>query len=349
MAPFAPFERPPTLAVATSGGGDSLALCLLAAEWAAERGGAAFSLIVDHGLRPESRAEADGVAARLAGTGICAVVLPWLDRKPATGIQAAARVARYRLLMAWCRDHRVLHLLLGHQRDDQIETFVMRRRRRSGPIGLAAMRPVVERDHVRILRPCLALPGARLRATLRARGWTWVEDPSNQDPRFERVRVRRELAASPDATLPASVAAAERARHALCADVTALLAANARFDPAGCVSLTALWRYADAATREATLRRVLMAVGGRDRPPGPAALARLDRGMNRDGAWTLAGCLIQSRGGRAVIRREARPRAPLAAGSLAGHRSVHHVQNGQSRVTLAAAGGHAKMLATSNL
>ncbi|MEX2647596.1 MAG: tRNA lysidine(34) synthetase TilS, partial [Alphaproteobacteria bacterium] len=154
MEACGPFEHSPLVAVATSGGADSLALALLAHDWAVRRGGRAIGLVVDHALRRESATEAAEVAAWLGAAGIEPVVLRWHGPKPCGGVQAAARGARYALLESWCRDAGVLHLLLGHQRDDQAETVLMRRRRRAGP-GLAGMAPTVETRDVRVTRPLL--------------------------------------------------------------------------------------------------------------------------------------------------------------------------------------------------
>src|SRR5690606_1378938 len=121
MDRLGPFEPAPVLAVAVSGGADSMALALLADRWARRRRGKIVALTVDHGLRPGARAEARAAHRRLAALGIEAHLLVWGGAKPKTGIQAAAREARYRLMAGWCRRHGVLHLLLGHHREDQAE------------------------------------------------------------------------------------------------------------------------------------------------------------------------------------------------------------------------------------
>ena len=189
MAGFAPFEPAPTIAVATSGGADSLALVLLADAWSRACGGRVVALTVDHGLRPESADEARTVGGWLSSVGIEHIVLPWRCGAPTSGVQARARAARYKLLETWCVGAGVLHLLLGHQQDDQAETYLMRRRRPRG-YGLAGMAAIVERRGVRLLRPLLGVPRARIEAALRRRGQPWIEDPSNRDDRYERVRVR---------------------------------------------------------------------------------------------------------------------------------------------------------------
>ena len=149
MAPFAPFELRPVLAIAVSGGRDSLALALLAHDWAGALDGRIVGLIVDHGLRRESADEAAKTRDLLVRHGIAAEVLRWRGAKPASGLQEAAREARYRLLLAACRRRGILHLLVAHHADDQAETVVMRAARGSGPDGLAGMASLVEHREAR--------------------------------------------------------------------------------------------------------------------------------------------------------------------------------------------------------
>jgi tRNA(Ile)-lysidine synthase len=203
MARLAPFDDRRHLAVAVSGGPDSLALVLLAARWAKHNGHTVSALTVDHGLRPESAAEARQVADWLAGRELAHAVLRWRGAKPATAVQATARAARYRLLVGWCRRNRVADLLVGHQLEDQAETLLMRLARGTGLDGLAAMTPASRLDGVRLVRPLLAVPKARLRATLEAVDQPWIEDPSNLDPEFLRTRAGQALALlAPDRLLP---------------------------------------------------------------------------------------------------------------------------------------------------
>jgi tRNA(Ile)-lysidine synthase len=174
-----------------SGGPDSLALAILADRWARERHGEICALTVDHRLRPESGAEIQQLNAWLAARTIRHEILIWSGEKPATGIQEAARSARYRLLAGWCREHGSLHLLTAHHRDDQIETHLIRRRARSGLDGLAAMSAIRELTDCRILRPLLAFPKDRLVAFLNAEGQPFITDPSNLNLIFERSRLRQ--------------------------------------------------------------------------------------------------------------------------------------------------------------
>lgn len=325
MAGLGPFEPRPKLAVATSGGPDSLALALLVAAWGRRRGARLTALTVDHGLRTESAAEARRTSAWLAARKIDHRVLRWRGAKPATGLQAAARRARYRLMVDWCRRHGVGHLLLGHQMEDQAETLLMRLVHGSGLDGLAAMAPTSEIDGIRLLRPLLAVPKARLRSTLRAAGQEWIEDPSNLDPVFTRTRAGRALALiEPGELLPGRLArVAERlgrARDALEAATTELLAAQAALDPGGMAVVTAaplLAAPAEFGIR--ALSRLLSCVSGADTAPRLERLEQLYRHLGEDGPGrgrTLHGCRVTRRGDAILICREAgRALPPVAVGS----------------------------------
>ena len=312
MAPFGPFEPAPRIAVGVSGGADSMTLALLLEAWAAARGGGAVALIVDHGLRADSAAEARQVAAWLAALGLEHHLLAWRGPKPRSNQQAAARVARYALLSEWCRRHGVLHLATGHHRDDQAETLLLRLGRGSGLDGLAGMPVVRELAALRLLRPLLSVPKARLEATLRKRGHPWIEDPGNRNPAYVRTRLRRlrpELEAR-GLTAPRLAAAAGhlgRARAALERAVASLLAGAVAVDPSGYAWLEpGPLVGAGPETGQRALARVLMAIGGGAYAPRLERLSRLyDRlstGLGR-GA-TLAGCRILPRRGRLLIVRE---------------------------------------------
>ncbi len=180
------------LAVAVSGGADSMALALLARDWAGARGRKLTALTVDHRLRPESADEAAAVAGWMMARGIPHHVLRWRDR-PRGNVQAEARRARYGLLENWCAAEGAGALLLAHHLEDQAETVLLRLGRGSGVYGLAGMSaetaPAWPGAPVRA-RPLLGVPKARLAATLSAAGQSWIEDPSNRNPAFARTRVR---------------------------------------------------------------------------------------------------------------------------------------------------------------
>jgi tRNA(Ile)-lysidine synthase len=326
MAPAEPFEANPEIAVALSGGPDSLALLLLAERWARARGGRVVALTVDHGLRPESADEAARVAGWMRRLGAEHRVLPWPGAKPATGVMARARVARYRLLLEACRSRGALHLLLGHHRDDQAETFLMRLKRGSRFDGLAAMPAVLEGAHARLIRPLLGFAKEELIATLRAAGQDWIEDASNRDPRFARPRLRALMPALAEAGLDAAALAAtaarfRRARAALEEATARALARAVRVHPAGFAWLDAgMLTEAPAEIGLRALARVLMAIGGRAYPPGAEPLERLLAALaagRPGGAATLAGCRVERIGAGILICREVRraARVPVEPGA----------------------------------
>lgn len=302
-----PFERRPAIAAAVSGGSDSLALGLLLADWIAVQGGRLHVLSIDHGLRPEARAECDAVARRFAALPHCtAQVLEWRGPKPAARLQAAARAARYRLLADWCRERGVLHLALGHTADDQAETFAMRRAQGSTPLGLAAMPAIRQLDGVRLLRPLLGVMRAELRDWLKARGESWAEDPSNAAVAFERTRWRASLAQSGEGTrLAAQAQAFGAARDRSDRAVARLLAASGCLHPEGYLTIDlAAWRAAGLDLRVATARRALLAIGGQDYPAAPDRLEEVAAGEPAALRKTLGGCIVRARHGRLMVCRE---------------------------------------------
>jgi len=178
------------LAVAVSGGMDSLALLLLAHEFAQKRGSYVIGLTVDHGVRPESKEEASRVGQWAQERGIQHVILEWVGDKPLSRLQEKARKARYALLTEWCKQYQISTLLLGHHQQDQEETFWLRLSSGSGLDGLAGMKAQVVRDGVVFLRPLLDIPKERIKETLVGKNQEWIEDPSNQTPHFFRGRLR---------------------------------------------------------------------------------------------------------------------------------------------------------------
>ena len=308
MAGLGPFEARPRIAVAVSGGADSLALTILCQRWAKARGGGAVALSVDHRLRPESKAEVRQVARWLRARAIAQHILTW-DRagpRPAAGLQAAARTARYGLLANWCRKHGVLHLALAHHAGDQAETILMRLVRGGGVDGLAGMSAIASREGVRLIRPLLPVAPERLRATLQAAGQSWLEDPSNRDPNFERVRWRRLIPASFVPELASAAAEFGALRCAREREVADLLA-HARIGSAGFLSLPlAELNAVGGDVAERALARCLIAIGGESYGPRQESLARLRHGLASDRRGrTLGGCRILCRGQRLFIFREA--------------------------------------------
>lgn len=172
---FAPLADARGLLLAVSGGPDSMALLALADEWRRDHDAPVFVATVEHGLRPGSRAEAHAVAAACAARGLPHALLEWQGDKPATGLPAAARAARYDLLARHALEIGADTLVTAHHADDQAETVLMRLTRGSGPAGLAGMAalaplPGFESAGLRLARPLLGAPKADLVALCRTRG-----------------------------------------------------------------------------------------------------------------------------------------------------------------------------------
>jgi tRNA(Ile)-lysidine synthase len=324
---IARFEAAPLVAVAVSGGPDSLALTLLADRWARDRGGRVCALSVDHRLRPESSAELERLALWLRARAIDHRILVWHGEKPASRIQEAARAVRYRLLAEWCRGAGCLHLLIGHHREDQVETHRLRQTAQSGPDGLAAMSAVREIDGCRILRPLLGIAKARLIATLAQRGQRYIEDPSNLNPAFARARLRA-------APLNAPVADDESALRPLGCDRVQreairnrVLARAVALHPAGFALIEPrVLCTAPIEIAEQALSALVFALSGSAYPPRRRSVARLlwaldgsaDAG-HADGG-VLGGMRFVSWRGRVLAMRElarASPQIAIAPGQTA--------------------------------
>ncbi len=194
---FSDLNHLPALVLAVSGGPDSTALMVLAARWrkALKVKPKLIAVTVDHGLRKEAKREAAAVGRLARKLGIAHRTLRWTGAKPKTGLQEAARVARYRLLAGAARKANASHILAAHTRDDQAETVLIRMSRGSGVTGLAAMTrvstvPGDSEGKIKLIRPLLDIPKARLIATLRVAKIPFADDPSNRDPRFTRARLR---------------------------------------------------------------------------------------------------------------------------------------------------------------
>lgn len=328
MARFAPLPDPPRLAVALSGGPDSLALTHLLADWCRARGGSLLALTVDHGLRPDSRTEARQVGCRLAAAGIAHRILTWRDgkalRASGSALQAPARAARYALLAAACRRAGLLHLALAHQAEDQAETLLLRLLAESGPFGLAAMEAAAPRADLLLLRPLLGVPRARLEATLRARGLDWIEDPANRDPRHRRVALRQAAPALAahgldGGTLGEAAQTFGRLRRAFAPLAAALLARCVAWHPAGFARLDpAPLRAAPALLVQLVVGEVLRVLGGGGYPPGRRALAALCDCLTQEPrrGRTLGGCRLVALQQEWLVVREAAglPCLPLVPG-----------------------------------
>ena len=303
------------IAVAVSGGADSLALVRLLTAWAPVHKITLHALTVDHGLRDAATDEAAQVGAWMAALDIPHAILCWEEGRALRGLarsaQSAAREARYGLMTAWCTANGCTHLFVAHHADDQVETFLLRLSRGSGVDGLAAMAPTSLRDGIVIARPLLGFAKDQLTALCRDLGQPWIEDPSNENPTSGRVRFRqaRQVLEREGLTrdrLLATVGHLQRARAALDYAVAALLAHGA-MDAFGVARLPAGALL--AAPEEIGLRalaRLLTAVSGQEFTPRFETLARLYARLTV-GPWrdaTLHGCVVRHEGEGIVITRE---------------------------------------------
>ena len=330
FVPLGDFDSRACIGLAVSGGSDSTALMVLFADWLTRNSaepGLHTVLTIDHRLRPESGTEAEVVARHATSLGFRHAILVWEGPKPQTGLQAAARAARHRLLASYATTHGIARLLTAHTADDQAETLLMRLARGSGVDGLGAMAShtvfsTPEGPSLTIVRPLLEVPKARLRATLEQRGIAWIEDPSNQSPAFERTRLRAartefESLGLTTGMLALSARRLHRVRAALerwvddvCNPERALFHADA------CGFVRIDGPALRALPLEVALRVLLRAIalaGGSGAPVPLAGLEPIAEAIVTGpaaAAWTLARAKISAGPAHVVVEREP-PRAAL--------------------------------------
>lgn len=302
-----------TVGIALSGGGDSTALLHLALR----AGLTVEAVTVDHQLRPESAAEARTVAAACATLGVRHEVRVWEHGAIPGNLMDAARRARMALIAAWAKARGIGTVALGHTRDDQAETVLMGLARSAGLAGLSGMRQRWQEAGVEFRRPLLAAGRADLRDWLRAEGIGWIDDPTNENHRFARIRARNALAALAPLGITASRLAdvaghLARAQEALVVQVAAVARRDVE-ERAGALRLDArLW------AEPAEVQRQVVVAGLRwlspsDYAPRASETARIGRALAEGGHATLAGC--RARAG--CLMRE--PRAvggPVPVGRL---------------------------------
>ncbi len=305
---------------AVSGGSDSIALLVLLKHHLDRAFPAAplLAVTVDHALRPGSGAEAAGVAAFCAARGIPHRIMVWRGEKPAQGLPAAAREARYRLLAEAAAQSGIAAIATGHTADDQAETVLMRQARGGGDgRGLAGMAPAtLYGGKIWIVRPLLGVRRATLRAMLRGEGIAWAEDPTNVDKTFERPRTRAALAAD-EGKLHAALALAEssaRARLDLGLRAAALIRAHAGLPCAGLMRLAPA--FAAVPDREAAiyaLRILLATAGGTRFLPDQRVAAALLEGIGAGPLRaTLSRVVADSRRSGIFLYREGRGLPPVS-------------------------------------
>jgi tRNA(Ile)-lysidine synthase len=320
QALFAPLSDFGRLALAVSGGPDSLALLLLAAEYAASTNDHQRFVVysVDHGLRKEAAGEAAFVVAQARRLGFDARPLRWTGAKPSTGIQAAARQARYRLFGRAMRRDGAEALVTAHHLADQAETVLMRLAHGSGIEGLRGMDVLSVVAGLRVVRPLLGIDPADLAEVVRVAGLTAISDPSNADLDYERVRWRQVMPALASLGLDARRLGrfAQRMRDAetALASMAAEALSAVAFGP-GNVEAALPRNFLLGLSRVIAVRvvgEVLERVGGSRKPHALNAVEALtDRLLAGPVRATLHGCIVRS-GPRTVrVTRETGRRAPL--------------------------------------
>ncbi|RCW80553.1 tRNA lysidine(34) synthetase TilS [Phyllobacterium bourgognense] len=310
------FKELRSVVVAVSGGSDSLALLHLLISYRATQSTfpEIIAVTIDHGLRPESADEAHFVAGLCKTAGIAHRILNWDGPKPDTGLSAKAREVRYKLLCRAARDADTDMVLAGHTLDDQIETFVMRSARtgkRGSERGLAgmALATLLDRE-VWLLRPLLDVSREKLRDYLRARGITWRNDPSNDNPKYERVRIRKALRLMDNRGIAGEVVVKASKRRALNDKVARVLP--------DCVTIydgiRAEVSRADLGLQEQDVQQLVVAIlmatmGGQSYlPPVENCDGVLEHihSKRSSGRITMNRCVIQLRKDKVLIYREMR-------------------------------------------
>jgi tRNA(Ile)-lysidine synthase len=299
-----------TFALAISGGVDSIALLY----WFAKTGLPCVALTVDHGLRPESANESASVSASAATLGIAHQILHWTGDKPSTGLEAAARKARYELMFDYCNKNNIGILLTAHQADDQIETFLMNLGRGSGVYGLAGIRPISQRGGIIIARPLLDVPRAQLQNYCDENNIKYFNDEMNDDENFTRVRIRKNRKVLTDALgisderILLAMSNLHRVREAMENDVEKLIASaseqlTARNEKRFVFPAAMLFGL-PAELQLKFLAQMLKRIGGAEYSPRLGDIQRLIVKLSSDTMATLSHCVIRRLRDKILIAHE---------------------------------------------
>ncbi len=302
------------VALAVSGGADSVALMLAAADWAKahKRLNDIYVVSVDHNLRDNSQNEANTVYGDAISMGLNASVLTWQHDGIASNLQEQARKARYELMAQFCRAHNIKAVLTAHHKDDQVETLLMRLAHGSGLDGLVGMRDDVQVFGVRVLRPLLDIKRDALRQFVRSQKANWVDDPSNSNQAFERVRVRDGIKALERAEmslegLPLSAKRLARAQIALENETDRLMQSAVEVFQTGYAQIDRVkFENASAEISIRLLKRLVVWASGGNSPVQLSEIERAFDGLmaGQDIKMTLSGSVIAPRQKTILIGRE---------------------------------------------
>ncbi|MGH1350267.1 MAG: tRNA lysidine(34) synthetase TilS [Methyloligellaceae bacterium] len=309
-----------SVALAVSGGADSIALMWLLKSWQETRQASQSPypeihiLTVDHGIRPESQHEVLWVRQQAEKLGFPVEVLRWCGEKARSSIQEKARDARYQLMSEWCRARHIPAIITAHHLDDQAETLIMRLARGSGVDGLAAISNITYLHDILLIRPLLEVPKQDLISYLNTLGAEWIEDPSNDNEDFERVRIRNALPALSDLGLqaPAIARSAKRVRRASTAlDYYAKqhLIQLCRLEPEGYAVIdrnAVMGLPAEISLR--CLTRIVHLVGGKVQAPSMQKMENLHEqlGSLQSEDASVSGCIVRQVRNTLLIAREVR-------------------------------------------
>ncbi|MEM9224453.1 MAG: tRNA lysidine(34) synthetase TilS [Pseudomonadota bacterium] len=303
------------LGLAVSGGSDSTAMAVLLTE----AGIPDLEILhVDHGLRPHSSADADDVEYLADILGLSFMRL-FAEGTPQGSLQAWARGERYRLLAEAARDLGLCAVVTAHTLDDQAETVLMRLARGSGVRGLSAIRPDSTLNGLRLLRPFLGARRADLRHALSERNITWREDPSNDDPRFDRTSIRNaqpllEILGITPERLATTAQHLRRASDAIDDAANALWAQTVREDRVGCITIAREpWLCAPEEVRLRTLARAFARAGGAPHTPRFRSISKAAAIAEAgEGRTTLSHAVITASPAAIELWREFRDIAPVS-------------------------------------
>lgn len=311
---FAPVESQSAIGLAVSGGADSLALMLLVHQWKqlSSHGPKIFVYALDHGLRPEASEEVASVVTTASELGFTARGLVWEGEKPDTGVQAAARQARYRIIGNAMDHDGALVLLTGHHLHDQAETILMRLAHGSGLAGLAGMKRQARVEGINLFRPLLELSPCLLVQIVKSAGLTPIIDPSNTQEKYERVRWRKAmpelsqlgLSASTLSRFAARMARADKALNQIAQSNFSEHVSRDRFGGLIIESVFLLEMGEEMGVRILAMM-VDMASGQR----GRGELAQLENlffalGSGQFEGQTIAGCAVRKQGDTILVFRE---------------------------------------------
>ncbi len=348
---FCFLEEYGSIALAVSGGADSMALLYLIAQWRQAllkrklSGSDVCSdlpeihiLTVNHGLRDEAAAETRFVLEHVEELGFLGKTLLWLGEKPSTSLQESAREARYTLCTDYCKSNNIEVMLTAHHIGDQVETFLMRLARGSGVDGLSSIGKHAQIKSVHIFRPLLDLSKQQLQAYLIGLGKEWVEDPSNQDSVYERVQLREKIKYLKELNLSQqaiyrSVRRLSMAREALDYAANQLFLSDVQSHPAPVFYLGN--KVFEDVPKELVVRLFRMMLGKMSPSQNQAELARVERVVadfiaKAVGSCTLAGCGMQcAQGGVYMFREVGRGKSLGAVQILSQDQSVEW-HNGDS-------------------